>query len=467
MSGLFAGERAVVVGFGASGRAASSVLAGEGARVRVSEAKTASGLRAGGERAEDALPNEPLERIEILTGGHRAEHLDGATLVVTSPGVPESAPILMEARRRRLPIWSELEVGARLCRVPVVAVTGTNGKTTTVELIAEMMRSSGLRARACGNVGYPFSVAATETFDALAVEASSFQLRFTTTLAPRVSVLLNLAPDHLDWHGSYRSYAAAKARIFANQRGDDVHVGNADDTQAARVSATAPCRRRWFSSGPPDAGQVGIVDGSIVARVDGEHHLGVPAVAGRGFLSDAAAAAAAALAFGTPPQAVSSALSTARPLPHRGMVVARIGRVRFVDDSKATNPHAALAAMDGMTAVVLIAGGLSKGVDLSPLAAAAPSLAGVVGIGEAAPKLMTLFEGLVPVETAASMPDAVRRAFRMAPADGTILLAPACASQDMFRDYRQRGECFADAALAIVRGAGSAAGTDDRRRLHA
>lgn len=469
MSGAFAGERAVVVGFGASGRAASSVLAREGARVRVTEAKTASGLRAGGERTEGAARHDALDRIEILTGGHRAEHLEGATLVVTSPGVPESAPILLEARRRRLPVWSELELGARLCRVPVVAVTGTNGKTTTVELIAEMMRCSGLRARACGNVGYPFSVAATETFDALAVEASSFQLRFTTTLAPSVSVLLNLAPDHLDWHGSYRSYAAAKARIFANQRGDDVHVGNADDAEAARLSATAPCLRRWFRWGPPEAEQVGVVDGSVVARVQGEHHLGAPVGAGRGYLSDAAAAAAAALAFGIAPEAISSALSTVRPMPHRGIVVARIGRLRFVDDSKATNPHAALAAMDGMTAVVLIAGGLSKGVDLSPLAAAAPSLAGVVGIGEAASELLTLFEGLVPVEAAASMPDAVRRAFRMAPPDGTILLAPACASQDMFRDYRQRGERFADAARALVRAAGSPSppNSQDRRRLHA
>src|SRR5439155_15929224 len=229
------GLRVLVVGLGTSGRAAAEALLDEGAAVRASEARGVEAIagESGGGRAL-------LDRIEFSGGGHRPEHLEGMNLVVVSPGVPERAPILRWAAERDVPVWSELELGARLCTVPVIAVTGTNGKTTTVEAIAAMLRAGGLRARACGNVGFPFSMAVRQPFDALAVEASSFQLRFLHTFHPGVSVLLNLAPDHLDWHGSFDAYAEAKARAFENQRGDDVHVGNADDENAARVSRTAP-----------------------------------------------------------------------------------------------------------------------------------------------------------------------------------------------------------------------------------
>jgi len=193
--------------------------------------------------------------------------------------------------------------------------------------------------------------------------------------------------------------------------------------------------------------------------------LGKPLGSGRAFLTDAAAAAAAARAFGVPRQAVRDALESFAPLPHRGAVVAKVGSVRFVDDSKATNPHAALAALEGLADAVLIAGGQSKGVDLSPLASAAPKLAGVVAIGEAAPALVRIFKRSVPVTVAATMEEAVESAFRSAPRKGTVILAPACASQDMFRDYRERGDRFAAAARAV---AARARGEDlARRRSHA
>ncbi len=201
-TGAFAGERALVIGFGISGRAAATVLAAEGAEVRVSEARTLEELQAGAE-ADRSDPGQagpiqpgPAPEVEIVAGGHRPEHLDGATLVVVSPGVPQGAEVLAWAMERGLPIWSELELGARLCRVPVVAVTGTNGKTTTVQLIAGMMRAAGMSAAACGNVGYPFSLAARDpSVEALAVECSSFQLVFQESLRPRVSVLLNTGPS--------------------------------------------------------------------------------------------------------------------------------------------------------------------------------------------------------------------------------------------------------------------------------
>jgi UDP-N-acetylmuramoylalanine--D-glutamate ligase len=371
-------------------------------------------------------------------------------MVVVSPGVPEGAPVIGWAGDRGLPVLSEMELGARMCRVPFVAVTGTNGKTTTTEMTAAIMRAAGLDARACGNVGYPFSVAAREPFDALAVEASSFQLRFQESLHPRVSVLLNIAPDHLDWHGSFDAYADAKARIFARQSGDDVHVGNRDDPTGARVSSRAACTVRWFSGSPPSPGEVGVAADRLVYSDGGNVDLGIPRETGRSFMADAAAAGAAALAFGLPADAVREGIESFRPLPHRGSVVAKARSVRFVDDSKATNPHAALAALTGLEGAVLIAGGQAKGVDLSPLLNAVSRLAAVVTIGDAAGAIERLFTGRVPVHHAGSIEEAVERAFTEAPAGGTVILAPACASQDMFRDYRERGERFTAAAEELA-----------------
>jgi UDP-N-acetylmuramoylalanine--D-glutamate ligase len=453
VSGAFEGERAVVIGFGISGRAAARVLEEEGAEVWVSEARTPEELNAALAGLDGSDDPAGLPDVRVFAGGHQPEHLVNATMVVVSPGVSEREPVIGWARDRGLPVVSEMELGARLCRVPFVAVTGTNGKTTTVEMIAGMMRAAGLNARACGNVGYPFSMAAREPFEALAVEASSFQLMFQGSLHPRVSVLLNIAPDHLDWHRSFSAYAGAKARIFALQSDDDVHIGNRDDARAARVSKRAPCVVRWFGLIAPVRGDVGVVGERVVyAGDDGAQvDLGAPAETGRSFMSDAAAAAASALAFGLPAEAVRTELEAFEPLPHRGSVVAKARSIRFIDDSKATNPHAALAALAGLEGgVVLIAGGLAKGVDLSPLGAAAPRLAAVVTIGDAAPAIAEIFRGRVPVHHADSIEAAVGRAFEEAPPGGVVILAPACASQDMFRDYRERGDRFTAAAKALA-----------------
>jgi UDP-N-acetylmuramoylalanine--D-glutamate ligase len=462
MTGAFEGERAVVVGYGVSGRAAADVLAAEGASVRVTEARPVEQLDAAPDGAA-AKAAAQAAGVDLLAGGHRPEHLDGASLVVVSPGVPEGSPVIAWARQRGLHVWSELELGARLCRVPFVAVTGTNGKTTTTEMVAAIMRASGLSARACGNVGYPFPLAARAAdLDALAVECSSFQLAFQESFRPRVSVLLNLAPDHLDWHGSFQRYVAAKARIYVNQSGEDIHVGNRDDREGARVSERAPCRVRWFRWGRPEQGEVGVQGGAVMGG-DGVE-LGRPRGIGRGFLADAAAAAAAARGFGLEDGAIRSSLEAFVPLPHRGTVVAEVGGVKFVDDSKATNPHAALAALDGVSNAVLIAGGLAKGVDLSPLAEAAHRLMGVVVIGEAGPELARVFDGLVPVWFAGSIEEAVDLARAAASTGGTVLLAPACASQDMFRDYRERGERFAAAARHVAAPASGGAPAGSIRR---
>jgi UDP-N-acetylmuramoylalanine--D-glutamate ligase len=440
VSGAFAGERAVVIGLGVAGAAAARALAEEGASVVVSE-----------RRAEAALADDLAAlRIELRAGGHDASHLDGATLVVVSPGVPPTAPILAWARDRGIPVWGELELGARLATVPYLAVTGTNGKTTTTSMLASCLQAAGIDAPACGNIGYPFPTAAREPHDALVVEASSFQLDGQTSFHPRVSVLLNLAPDHLDWHGSFEAYADAKARIFALQRDDDVHVGNRDDAAAAERSAAASCDVRWFTLGDPDREETGYDGRALTARWDGTTQLlGALAVDTPALRADAAAAAQAAHAFGVGDAAIREALAAFRPARHRGEVVAVVDGVRFVDDSKATNPHATLAAVGDASGVVLIAGGDAKGVDLAPIAALASKLSGVVALGAAADEVVDLFQRVAPTRKAGSIEEAARTAFELAPRPGTVLLAPACASWDMFRDYEERGDRFAAAARSI------------------
>ena len=243
---------------------------------------------------------------------------------------------------------------------PYLAVTGTNGKTTTTGMIASCLRAGGLDAVACGNIGHPFPMAALEGHDALVVEASSFQLRFVETFHPRVSVLLNLAPDHLDWHGSEAAYVDAKRAVMRAQGVGDVHVGNRDDVASTLVSSAAPCPVIWFRLGEPGDGEVGYIDGDLVSRVDATESLGPIDAERAGYRADAAAAAAASLAFGVSPDAVRRGIATFTPEQHRGDVVAVVDGVRFVDNSKATNVHAALAAIDAVAGhaagAVLIAG---------------------------------------------------------------------------------------------------------------
>jgi UDP-N-acetylmuramoylalanine--D-glutamate ligase len=440
MNGVFEGERAVVIGLGVAGAAAAQVLADEGADVVVSEARDAVDVPA------------DLRGVRVRLGGHHRSHLEDATLVVASPGVPPHAPVLGWARERGLPVWGELELGARLATVPYVAVTGTNGKTTTAEMISACLRAAGLDAVACGNIGRPFPAAAREDHDVLVVESSSFQLAMQDSFHPRVSVLLNVAPDHLDWHGAFEEYAAAKARVFANQRGPDVHVGNRDDATAAAISGAAHCHIAWFTLREPGEDETGYMGAELIGRWDGaDEALVMPAVDRPALRADAAACAAACHAFGVGADAIRRGLTGFEPGRHRGEVVAMVAGVRFVDNSKATNPHAVLAAVGDAEGTVLIAGGDAKGVDLSPMGALADRLSGVVAIGAAADEVVGLFDGRVPTRRAGSIEDAVVVAFELASASGTVLLAPACASWDMFRDYRERGDRFAAAARHLAR----------------
>jgi UDP-N-acetylmuramoylalanine--D-glutamate ligase len=439
------GRRAVVIGAGVAGRAAAATLAAEGATVLVTERRDAD--------AVGDVSSLTSAGVDVRTGGHDVADLEGADLVVVSPGVPPDAPPLVWARERGIEVWGELELGARLVRVPYLAVTGTNGKTTTTGMLAACLRAGGVDAIACGNIGFPFTTAVREDYAALVVEVSSFQLAAQERFHPRVSVLVNLAPDHLDHHGSFEAYREAKAAIYRNQREDDVHVGNRDDPSAAAVSAGAPCVHAWFGAGAPigDGPDVGYDGDTLFARgPDGPVELGSVDGERAGHREDAAAAAAAAIAYGIEPDAVRDGLAAFEPAAHRGEVVAEVDGVRFLDNSKATNVHAASAAITAVRDAVLIAGGRTKGQDLSALRATAANLRAVVTMGEATASLHGVYDGLLPVADAGSIEDAVALAFAASARPGVVLLAPACASWDQFSSYAERGDRFAAAARALA-----------------
>lgn len=444
MTERFEGVRAVVVGAGVAGASAARVLLDLGADVLVTDERDPQLLNG-------AVATLRQAGADVHTGGHDLRDLDGAALVVVSPGVKPDAAIPTWARERGVPVWGELELGARIATAPYLAVTGTNGKTTTTGMIAACLSAAGLDTVACGNIGYPFPEAAAQVHDALVVEASSFQLTTQSSFHPVVSVLLNVAEDHVDWHGSADTYREAKAKVFAAQTTSDTHVGNRDDPAAAAISAEAPCTIVWIRIGEPGDGEVGYAGDELTARLSGARvSLGTVDPRRAGYRHDAAAAAAAALSFGVPASAVAEGLAAFRPAAHRGDVVEEIDGVRFIDNSKATNVHAALAAIAAVDGpLVLIAGGRAKGQDLAPLGSVADRLALVVAIGEAAEEIVGLLRDRTEVRSADSMLEAARLAFEGCPRPGTVLLAPACASWDMYTDYGARGEDFAAAARGM------------------
>ncbi len=359
-----------------------------------------------------------------------AELVGRAELLVPSPGVPERHPAIGAARAAGVPVRSEIDLAAEGARRPLVAVTGTNGKTTVTSLIVAMLEASGADAVAAGNIGLPLLDAVEAARGVVVAEVSSFQLVFTTgAFRPRVAVLLNLAPDHLDWHGSFAAYAAAKSQVFRHQRRDDVVVFNADDAEVVRLVADAPARPMPFSlrDDLPEFAST-IVDRSSAPRDR----------------ANALAAAAAALAAGATPDGMRAGLDSFRGLPHRLRLVAEGNGVRYYDDSKATNPHATVSAVEAMSGpVVLVVGGRNKGLDLSVLRSLSPRLRGVVAIGEASDEIDAAFAGDAPVVRARDMRTAVASATDRARPGDVVVLSPACASFDWYTGYEQRGDDFA------------------------
>ncbi|MEO3812503.1 UDP-N-acetylmuramoyl-L-alanine--D-glutamate ligase [Sphaerisporangium sp. B11E5] len=491
-----------VAGLGVSGAAAARALLRDGYRVAVVETGD-------GPRQRAAAADLEAAGVEVRFGGGLPP---GTGLVVTSPGWRPDSPLLAEAAGKGIEVIGEVELAWRRRppgAAPWLALTGTNGKTTAVRMLTAMLTAAGCDAVAVGNVGTPVVEAVEERHDVLAVELSSFQLHWSSTLAPRAAAVLNVADDHLDWHGSMEEYARAKGRVFEHA---DVIVYNADDDRSSRLAAPylmiphvppaaavgpataarpappAPpgaasaeaatpaggalpgegVRVVGFTLGVPGPGMLGVVEDLLVDRaftddpVTRAEELGTLADV-RPFaphnVANALAAAALARAYGVPAEAVRRGLLEYVPDPHRIALVARVGEVDYVDDSKATNPHAAAASLASYTSVVWVAGGLLKGAEVDDLVRhAAGRLRGAVLIGtdrERIRQALARHAANVPVvevpeQDTGVMDRVVAEAAKLASPGDTVLLAPAGASMDMFADYGARGDAFAAAVARLA-----------------
>jgi UDP-N-acetylmuramoylalanine--D-glutamate ligase len=453
---FFKGKNVTVVGLARSGAGAARLLARHGAIVTVNDKRPADALAA----SIAMLP----EGVRLVSGGHPDEAFHDAELVVISPGVPSNIEPLEKCRSRGVPVIGELELGFRFMNAPFAAITGTNGKSTVTTLLGLMMGAAGIHAFVGGNIGLSVCEAAADVEagamprpDWVVAEVSSFQLETTDEFRPKIAAILNITPDHLDRYDSPDDYAKAKARIFERQSGGDVLVLNADDAPTAELAATAPSRVALFSRTSEVSNGVFLRDGMLCYSLDVAPYAGawtetsgsiLPAedikIRGVHNLENAAAASCMALLAGVRAEVIASVLREFPGLEHRLEHVAEIGGVTYINDSKGTNVGAvekSLASFD--RPVVLIAGGRDKASDFTALAPIARKHArAVVLIGEAAGKLENALAGTVPMIRAGSMADAVRKSRDAAKPGDTVLLSPACASFDMFRDFEDRGRVF-------------------------
>ena len=436
-----AGKKVVVVGAARSGIAAAQLLVRRGAAVTLTDMRPQIDAEA---ELRDA-------GVTLELGGHSTVTLNRADLIVLSPGVPPSQPAIVEARRAGVPVMGELELASRWLRGRIVAITGTKGKSTTTTLTGRMLEAGGHRVLVGGNIGHALSAQVEQSTDDTihVIETSSFQLESADTFHPWIAVLLNFSPDHLDRHADIAEYAAAKARIFANQTTADWAVLNADDDASQALAQDARSQRLAFSVERALSDGVVIANDAIVRRRrDGADQVLVPLSAvkllGRHLLADVLAASAVASLAGVEPDAMTRAVEGFTGLEHALEPVGDIGGVRFVNDSKATNVEAALRAIQSFDAgLIVILGGRFKGGNFGDLGGALRDRqAQVVAIGEAAPLVREALAPRVPVHDAGSMTAAVRTAFALAAPGETVLLAPACSSFDMFRDYAERGRTF-------------------------
>lgn len=460
----FNGKDVLVVGMGVSGFAAAEVALRVGASVTVTDSSPSPPMAGRAGQLDEA-------GVDVRLGVSVPEDLAAFDLVVVSPGVPDRAEVLVSAREEGIKVISELEMGYQLLENEMVAVTGTNGKTTTTALIRRVLDRPDRKAYACGNIGSPLVglVGQVQPEDVLVVEVSSFQLANIVEFRAQVAVLLNIAPDHFDWHADMKEYREAKERITANQTSDDYFIYNSDDPAcreiAAEMNAVAVgfglerepgygvwVEDGWIKAGPPLREEVQVVPLRDV-RLAGSHNL-----------LNIMAAVGAALAMGEQPAVIRKAVGKFEGLEHRMEYVATVSGVRFVNDSKATNPHAAVSAIRSFEEpAVVILGGRNKGLDFTELShevcrrLESGLLKGVVLIGESAPEILeSMTAGCAGIDgytvvTAGALDDAINTAFRIADGSGVILLSPACASFDMFKDYRERGRAFKESVVGLAR----------------
>jgi UDP-N-acetylmuramoylalanine--D-glutamate ligase len=461
------GRRVLVYGLAQAGEAAARALVARGFKVVVADDRPTAPAREVAEQLRVDYVEEPDDDLV-------AELVEDSTLVVPSPGVPETHDVIRRAQAEGIPIRSEIDLayeweqqrpgGPR----PMLAITGTDGKTTTTLLAVAMLRAGGVKAIDAGNTDTPLVTAIDDgSLDAFVVECTSFRLAWTSQFRAEAAAWLNLAPDHQDWHTSLESYREAKSRMWQLQRADDVAIGFADDPIVMEELAAAPGRHRTFAL----AGADYRVEGGGPARrlVGPAGDIADVAVMRRALphdLTNALAASALVLETGlAAPGAIADALAEFEGAPHRIQLAGEIDGVRFYNDSKATTPHAARTAIRAFDHVVLIAGGKNKGLDLSPMASEPDRMRGVIAIGAAAGDVVNAFYGVTPVVRAESMEEAVGAARALAQPGDTVLLSPGCASFDMYSGYPARGEDFMAQVRALAERAreGGEGSSDDTR----
>lgn len=461
----WSGLRACVAGAGIAGFAAADALLALGADVVVIDSADSERVR---ERAEILS----ILGAQVHVGTTRSAP-DESDVFIVSPGITPQSEVIQSALRRHIPVWGELELAWRTRAsadpAPWLCVTGTNGKTTTTLMLEAMLQAGGFRAVAAGNVGSSLIDAVREPdLDVIAVEVSATQMPFVTSMSPLSSVCINLAPDHLDFFTTMDEYRSKKALVYRHTQIACVY--NADENETEQMVRNADvvegCRAIGFTLGVPAVGMLGVVDDVLVDRafIDDRHSsaqeiatLADVPIAAPPYIANSLAAAALARSFGVPPSAVRDGLRSFTPAPHRMAKVAQISDVVFIDDSKATNAHAAATSLRAFSPVVWIAGGMAKGQDFDELVMeVAPRLRGVVLLGVDRAHIAGALARHAPNVPVVSidrtdtnaMEEVVTRAVELARTGDTVLLAPGCASWDMFRDYSDRGDRFARAVLA-------------------
>lgn len=456
---LYKGKTALVVGAGRSGIAASRFLLDCGARVVLTDAKPTDAL---GDSISTLLEKAGASGSLILeTGGHRKESFRDCDFVVVSPGVPLALEVFEISRRAGIPILAEIELAYRHLKGKIIGITGSNGKTTTTALVTRLLQRAGLKAHAAGNIGTPLIsfAASSSPEDIYVVELSSFQLEAIHEFRPFVGSILNLTPDHLDRYAGFEDYVRAKRRIFMNQTDADFAVLNADDAPTAAVAQFVRATPVHFSRLHEVARGAFVRAGRVIHRDEaGERDLfatGSVALPGAHNMENALAACAMAILAGAAPETFEESIRGFEGVEHRIEYVTEIGGVRYFNDSKATNVGAALRSLEAFPGnIILIAGGRDKAADFTVLRPLVRErVKHLVLIGEAAAKIEKALAGLAPISHAASMEDAVALCKDLAARGDVVLLAPACASFDMFDDYEHRGRVFKEAVRRMALGA--------------
>lgn len=422
----FINKNVAVFGLARSGIAAAKRLAAAGARVTITEKKAAT------EFDIEIIKDLKARGVAVEFGGHSENALQSAELIVVSPGIHLDLPIFQKARDRGVPIISEIELAYRFLKKPIIAVTGTNGKTTTTTLIGEMLKAGGKKVAVAGNIGNPLVEVDDTKLDYVVAEISSYQLEAVVDFKPWISIILNIQPDHLERHKTMEEYVKMKARVFENQTGDDYVVYNLDDPAVAKMAQSANAKLIGFTKSHP-----GIITLALEAiKIPGKHNL-----------ENALAAANAAYLCRIKSDVVAEVLRTFPGVEHRIEFTALVNGVEYYNDSKATNPDSTLVALETFRGrgIILILGGRDKGVSLDTLAARVKELVkGVVLMGEAADRFEAALRrtGYTSIQRADAMASAVKLSASLAKPGEVVLLSPACASFDMFHDYEERGRVF-------------------------